>query len=245
MAAVLCLKPSCDSTMWVRAKWLLTCFLHNISAYKLLFTFASHKRDWDSMKTSHPSSSHPSISVKPPSTMNKILIMPAAILQCMANLSSFYFQHEQPHQTILRKHLYSIRHGEGFQVKPTDTSVIRERVWLDDKWFVIEHGIYMPSRSSSSSSKLGEQELCAISIFKFMLKHASESLKNKKMPLLKAFEMVGRGVMELKALEARTDNGNVVLWFKENLEYKSFEVWTDRAAAIGNDLGPSPDHGQD
>ncbi|KAF9390055.1 hypothetical protein CPC16_005354, partial [Podila verticillata] len=80
------------------------------------------------------------------------------------------------------------------------------------------------------------QTLCAIGISKFVLKYAGGSWKNKTIPFLDALEMVGHDVTELRALEARSENGNVVLWPKEQLEFKSFEGWTDRAAAVGNAL---------
>lgn len=48
--------------------------------------------------------------------------------------------------------------------------------------------------------------------------------------------MVGHDVTELRALEAKSDGGNVVLWPKEELEFKSFGGWNDRAAAVGNAL---------
>ncbi|KAG0252716.1 hypothetical protein BG011_006836 [Mortierella polycephala] len=217
--------------------------------------------------------------------------------------------------------LYSLRHGKGFRIKPTDTSVVRERVWVDDldlnfhfsnssygkncdyarvkyvtslfgpsvlplhpmrkiafalggnqmwfkkeitlfqsyeirtrlltwnqKWFVIEHRMYTPSRASKGKGKglNGEQDqelglehghgqtLCAIGISKFVLKHAGGSWKNKTIPFLEALEMVGHDVRELKALEAKSDDGNVVLWPKDGLTFKSFNGWTDRGAAVGN-----------
>ncbi|KAG0248937.1 hypothetical protein BG011_009726 [Mortierella polycephala] len=206
--------------------------------------------------------------------------------------------------------LYSIRHGKGFRIKPTDTSIVRERVWVDDldlnfhfsnssygkncdyarvkyvtsllgpsvlplhpkrriafalggnqfwfkkeitlfqsyeirtrlltwnqKWFVIEHRMYAPSRRSKTDED-GKKKpmLCAIGISKFVLKYASGSWKNKTIPFLDALEMVGHDVSELRALEAKADNGNVVLWPKEDLEFKSFDGWTNRSAAVGNAL---------
>ncbi|KAF9970735.1 hypothetical protein BGZ65_010914, partial [Modicella reniformis] len=194
---------------------------------------------------------------------------------------------------ILAVQLYSLRHGKQFRIKPTDTSIVRERVWVDDldlnfhfsnssygkncdyarvkhvislfgpsvlplhpmrriafalggnqmwfkkeislfqsfeirtrlltwdqKWFVIEHRMYIPSKKSSSTitSQDDQQTLCAIGISKFVLKHASGSLKNKTIPFLDALEMVGHDVTELRALEAKS-------------ELKSFAGWTDRAAA--------------
>ncbi|KAK3812829.1 MAG: hypothetical protein J3Q66DRAFT_285997 [Benniella sp.] len=200
--------------------------------------------------------------------------------------------------------LYSIRHGRQFRIKPTDTSVVRERVWFDDldlnfhfsnssygkncdyarvkyvtslfgpsvlpmhpmrriafalggnqmwfkkeitlfqsyeirtrlltwnqKWFVIEHRMYTPSKAGAQDRKL-----CAIGISKFVLKYAGGSWKNKTIPFLDALEMVGHDVTELRALEARSQDGNVVLWPKEDLEFKSFGGWDDRAAAVGNAL---------
>jgi hypothetical protein len=103
----------------------------------------------------------------------------------------------------------------------------------NQKWFVIEHRMYAPSRPSDSGK---QQQLCAIGISKFVLKYAGGSWKNKTIPFLDALEMVGHDVTELRALEARAHNGNVVLWPKEDLEFKSFEGWTDRAAAVGNAL---------
>ncbi|KAF8975350.1 hypothetical protein BGZ46_009191 [Entomortierella lignicola] len=198
--------------------------------------------------------------------------------------------------------LYSLRHGKGFRIKPTDTSVVRERVWVDDldlnfhfsnssygkncdyarvkyvtslfgpsvlplnpmrrfgfalggnqfwfkkeislfqsfeirtrllawnqKWFVIEHRMYTPSRGK-------RQTLCAIGISKFVLKHIKGSLKNKTIPFLEALEMVGHDVKELRALEAKSDGGSVVLWPKDELEFKSYQGWTNRGAAVGNAL---------
>ncbi|KAF9181043.1 hypothetical protein BGZ51_005703 [Haplosporangium sp. Z 767] len=206
--------------------------------------------------------------------------------------------------------LYSIRHGKGFRIKPTDTSIVRERVWVDDldlnfhfsnssygkncdyarvkyvtsllgpsvlplhpmrriafalggnqfwfkkeitlfqsyeirtrlltwnqKWFVIEHRMYAPSRGSKTGKDgKKEQMLCAIGISKFVLKYAGGSWKNKTIPFLDALEMVGHDVSELRALEAKADDGNVVLWPKEDLEFKSFDGWTNRSAAVGNAL---------
>ncbi|KAI1303531.1 hypothetical protein EDD11_005332 [Mortierella claussenii] len=227
---------------------------------------------------------------------------------------------------ILAVQLYSIRHGKGFRINPMDTSIVRERVWVDDldlnfhfsnssygkncdyarvkyvtsllgpsvlplhpmrriafalggnqmwfkkeitlfqsyeirtrlltwnqKWFVIEHRMYTPSRAvantsnndsksnnnpQGSMSSRGGQKLCAIGISKFVLKYAGGSWKNKTIPFLDALEMVGHDVSQLRQLEARATNekGNVVLWPKEDLEFKSFEGWTDRAAAVGNAL---------
>ncbi|KAF9994364.1 hypothetical protein BGZ80_007828, partial [Entomortierella chlamydospora] len=102
------------------------------------------------------------------------------------------------------------------------------------KWFVIEHRMYTPSRKCSRGEN--EQKLCAIGISKFVLKHAAGSLKGKTIPFLDALEMVGHDVSELRALEANSDNGNVVLWPKDRLEFKSFTGWTDRAASVGNAL---------
>ncbi|KAI1316771.1 hypothetical protein EDD11_009509 [Mortierella claussenii] len=213
--------------------------------------------------------------------------------------------------------LYSLRHGKGFRIKPTDTSVVRERVWVDDldlnfhfsnssygkncdyarvkyvtsllgpsvlpmhplrkiafalggnqfwfkkeislfqsfeirtrllawnqKWFVIEHRVYTPSRgkriktgsSSHAHTSASGQTLCAIGISKFVLKYAGGSWKNKTIPFLDALEMVGHDVRELRVLEAKSDGGNVVLWPKEELEFKSFDGWNDRGAAVGNAL---------
>lgn len=101
----------------------------------------------------------------------------------------------------------------------------------NQKWFVIEHRMYTPA-----SSRGGNQTLCAIGISKFVLKYAGGSWKNKTIPFLDALEMVGHDVSELRALEGKSENGNVVLWPKEDLEFKSFEGWTDRAAAVGNAL---------
>ncbi|CAO3563869.1 unnamed protein product [Mortierella alpina] len=201
--------------------------------------------------------------------------------------------------------LYSFRHGKGFRIKPTDTSIVRERVWVDDldlnfhfsnssygkncdyarvkyvtsllgpsvlplhpmrriafalggnqmwfkkeitlfqsyeirtrlltwnqKWFVIEHRMYTPASSKNG----GKQTLCAIGISKFVLKYAGGSWKNKTIPFLEALEMVGHDVTELRALEESSENGNVVLWPKEELEFRSFNGWTGRAAAVGNAL---------
>ncbi|KAG0223081.1 hypothetical protein BGX31_008722 [Mortierella sp. GBA43] len=203
---------------------------------------------------------------------------------------------------IAATQLYSLRHRKQFRIKPTDTSVVRERVWVDDldmnlhfsnssygkncdyarvkyvtsllgasvlplhpmrkiafalggnqmwfkkeitlfqsyeirtrlltwnqKWFVIEHRMYTPSKSK-------DQTLCAIGISKFVLKYAGGSWKNKTIPFLEALEMVGHDVTELRALEAKADGGNVVLWPKEDLEFKSFGGWDDRASAVGNAL---------
>ncbi|KAF9367267.1 hypothetical protein BGX21_007608, partial [Mortierella sp. AD011] len=58
----------------------------------------------------------------------------------------------------------------------------------------------------------------------------------KTIPFLDALEIVGHDVSELRALEANSDNGNVVLWPKDRLEFKSFTGWTDRAASVGNAL---------
>jgi hypothetical protein len=99
----------------------------------------------------------------------------------------------------------------------------------NQKWFVIEHRMYTPSRG-------GQQSLCAIGISKFVLKYSGGSWKNKTIPFLDALEMVGHDVSELRALESKSENGNVVLWPKENLEFKSFEGWNDRSAAVGNAL---------
>ncbi|KAG0365079.1 hypothetical protein BC939DRAFT_508424 [Gamsiella multidivaricata] len=202
--------------------------------------------------------------------------------------------------------LYSLSHRKGFRIKPTDTSVVRERVWVDDldlnfhfsnssygkncdyarvkyvtslfgssvlplhplrkiafvlggnqflfkkeitlfqsfeirtrllawnqKWFVIEHRMYTPSRKTEGA---GEQTLCAIGISKFVLKHAGGSWKNKTIPFLDALEMVGHDVKELRVLEAKSDGGNVVLLPKEELEFRSFDGWTHRGAAVGNAL---------
>ncbi|KAF9581654.1 hypothetical protein BGW38_001245 [Lunasporangiospora selenospora] len=214
--------------------------------------------------------------------------------------------------------LYSLRHGKSFRIKPTDTTIVRERVWFDDldlnfhfsnssygkncdyarvkyvtsllgpsvlplhpmrkiafalggnqmwfkkeirlfqsyeiqtrllswnqKWFILEHRMYTPQYPSTSSSQRRQRgsdpskesrELCAIGISKFVLKHSSGSLKNKTIPFLDALEMVGHDVRELRLLEAKSDHGNVVLWPKDQLEFKSFEGWTGRAAAVGNAL---------
>ncbi|KAF9376031.1 hypothetical protein CPC16_000396 [Podila verticillata] len=198
--------------------------------------------------------------------------------------------------------LYSLRHRQQFRIKPTDTSIVRERVWFDDldlnfhfsnssygkncdyarvkyvtsllgpsvlplhplrkiafalggnqmwfkkeitlfqsyeirtrllawnqKWFVIEHRMYTPSSGQG-------QTLCAIGISKFVLKYAGGSWKNKTIPFLEALQMVGHDVSHLKALEAKSDDGNVVLWPKDQLEFKSFDGWTSRGAAVGNGL---------
>ncbi|KAF9950891.1 hypothetical protein BGZ72_007540 [Mortierella alpina] len=199
--------------------------------------------------------------------------------------------------------LYSLRHRRGFRINPTDTSIVRERVWVDEldlnfhfsnssygkncdyarvkyvtslfgpsvlplhplrkisfalggnqmwfkkeislfqsyeirtrlltwnqKWFIIEHRMYAPAGRGSS------QTLCAIGISKFVLKYAGGSWKNKTIPFLDALEMVGHDVRELRVLEAKSDNGNVVLWPKDSLAFKSFDGWTDRGAAVGNAL---------
>ncbi|KAF9103773.1 hypothetical protein BGX27_010383 [Mortierella sp. AM989] len=209
---------------------------------------------------------------------------------------------------IVAVQLYSIRHGKGFRIKPTDTSIVRERVWVDDldlnfhfsnssygkncdyarvkyvtsllgpsvlplhpkrriafalggnqmwfkkeitlfqsyeirtrlltwnqKWFVIEHRMYTPSRRCGKGEGK-EQKLCAIGISKFVLKYAGGSWKGKTIPFLEALEMVGHDVSDLRALEARSDGGNVVLWPKDELEFKSFTGWTDHAASVGNAL---------
>ncbi|KAG0045826.1 hypothetical protein BGZ83_008949 [Gryganskiella cystojenkinii] len=203
--------------------------------------------------------------------------------------------------------LYSLRHGRAFRIKPTETSIVRERVWVDDldlnfhfsnssygkncdyarvkyvtsllgptvlplhplrkisfalggnqmwfrkeitlfqsyeirtrlltwnqKWFVIEHRLYTPSKTKSSK----DQQLCAIGISKFVLKYAGGSWKNKTIPFLDALEMVGHDVKQLRDLErdSKNENGNVVLWPKEDLEFKSFGGWDGRAAAVGNAL---------
>ncbi|KAG0007523.1 hypothetical protein BGZ80_004569 [Entomortierella chlamydospora] len=198
--------------------------------------------------------------------------------------------------------LYSLRHGKEFRIKPTDTSVVRERVWVDDldlnfhfsnssygkncdyarikyvtslfgpsvlpmnparkigfalggnqfwfkkeislfqsfeirtrllawnqKWFVIEHRMYTPSSGKG-------EKLCAVGISKFVLKHTKGSLKNKTIPFLEALEIVGHDVNELRALEAKSDGGSVVLWPKDQLEFKSYDGWTNRGAAVGNAL---------
>ncbi|KAF8951535.1 hypothetical protein BGZ46_003932 [Entomortierella lignicola] len=202
--------------------------------------------------------------------------------------------------------LYSIRHRKGFRIQPTDTSVVRERVWMDDldisfqfsnskncdyarikyvtsllgpsalpmhpkrhiafalggsqmwfkkkiglfqsyeiqtrllswnkKWFVIEHKMYIPSRKDKKTGSGEEQTLCAVGISKFVLKHAGGSLKGKTIPFLDALEMVGQDVSELRALEATSDDGNVVLWPKDRLGFKSFTGWTDHGATFGNTL---------
>ncbi|KAF8928273.1 hypothetical protein BGZ58_009762 [Dissophora ornata] len=210
--------------------------------------------------------------------------------------------------------LYSLRHRQNFRIKPTETSVVRERVWFDDldlnlhfsnssygkncdfarikyvtslfgpsvlplypmrkiafalggsqfwfkkeitlfqsyeirtrllawnhKWFVIKHRMYTPSKSEGSSSRQQQEQqeqqtLCAIGISKFVLKYAGGLRKNKTIPFLDALEMVGHNVKELKILEAKSDGGNVVLWPKDHLEFKSFDGWNDRGAAVGNAL---------
>ncbi|KAG9326722.1 hypothetical protein KVV02_002918 [Mortierella alpina] len=199
--------------------------------------------------------------------------------------------------------LYSLRHRRGFRISPTDTSIVRERVWVDEldlnfhfsnssygkncdyarvkyvtslfgpsvlplhplrkiafalggnqmwfkkeislfqsyeirtrlltwnqKWFIIEHRMYAPAGRGSG------QTLCAIGISKFVLKYAGGSWKNKTIPFLDALEMVGHDVRELRVLEAKSDDGNVVLWPKDSLAFKSFDGWTDRGAAVGNAL---------
>ncbi|KAF9956316.1 hypothetical protein BGZ70_009966 [Mortierella alpina] len=199
--------------------------------------------------------------------------------------------------------LYSLRHRKGFRISPTDTSIVRERVWVDEldlnfhfsnssygkncdyarvkyvtslfgpsvlplhplrkiafalggnqmwfkkeislfqsyeirtrlltwnqKWFIIEHRMYAPAGRGSG------QTLCAIGISKFVLKFAGGSWKNKTIPFLDALEMVGHDVRELRVLEAKSDDGNVVLWPKDSLAFKSFDGWTDRGAAVGNAL---------
>ncbi|KAF9564976.1 hypothetical protein EC968_004378 [Mortierella alpina] len=199
--------------------------------------------------------------------------------------------------------LYSLRHSRGFRINPTDTSIVRERVWVDEldlnfhfsnssygkncdyarvkyvtslfgpsvlplhplrkiafalggnqmwfkkeislfqsyeirtrlltwnqKWFIIEHRMYAPAGRGSG------QTLCAIGISKFVLKYAGGSWKNKTIPFLDALEMVGHDVRELRKLEAKSDDGNVVLWPKDSLAFKSFDGWTDRGAAVGNAL---------
>ncbi|KAF9941773.1 hypothetical protein BGZ67_004111 [Mortierella alpina] len=199
--------------------------------------------------------------------------------------------------------LYSLRHQRGFRISPTDTSIVRERVWVDEldlnfhfsnssygkncdyarvkyvtslfgpsvlplhplrkiafalggnqmwfkkeislfqsyeirtrlltwnqKWFIIEHRMYAPAGRGSG------QTLCAIGISKFVLKYAGGSWKNKTIPFLDALEMVGHDVRELRVLEAKSDDGNVVLWPKDSLAFKSFDGWTDRGAAVGNAL---------
>ncbi|KAG0295488.1 hypothetical protein BGZ98_001372 [Dissophora globulifera] len=214
---------------------------------------------------------------------------------------------------------HSLRHRRGFSIKPTETSVVRQRVWVDDldlsfhlansaygkscdyarvkyvtsllgpsalpfhpmrkitfalssnqylykkeirlfqafeirtrllawnpTWFVIEHRMYTLSHSSSSSKKNNNkssssskkgQTLCAISISKLTLKYAGGGAKkNKTIPFLEALEMVGHDVRALKVLEAKSDGGNVVLWPKHELEFRSFDGWNDRGAAVGNAL---------
>ncbi|CAO3569081.1 unnamed protein product [Mortierella alpina] len=199
--------------------------------------------------------------------------------------------------------LYSLRHRRGFRISPTDTSIVRERVWVDEldlnfhfsnssygkncdyarvkyvtslfgpsvlplhplrkiafalggnqmwfkkeislfqsyeirtrlltwnqKWFIIEHRMYAPAGRGSG------QTLCAIGISKFVLKYAGGSWKNKTIPFLDALEMVGHDVRKLRVLEAKSDDGNVVLWPKDSLAFKSFDGWTDRGAAVGNAL---------
>ncbi|KAF9431631.1 hypothetical protein BGZ76_011908 [Entomortierella beljakovae] len=201
---------------------------------------------------------------------------------------------------VLAVQLYSLRHGQQFRIKPTDTSVVKERVWFDDldinfhfsnssygkncdysrikyvtsllgpsvlplhpgrkisfalggnqfffkkevslfqsieirtrllawnqKWFIIEHRMYTPANGK-------EQKLCAVGISKFVLKHSQGSLKGKTIPFLEALEMVGHNVKELRALEAKSDNGSVVLYPKDQLEFKSYEGWTTRGAGFGN-----------
>ncbi|KAF9903982.1 hypothetical protein BX616_001449 [Lobosporangium transversale] len=58
----------------------------------------------------------------------------------------------------------------------------------NQKWFVIEHRMYTPSKSSGSGDKQHHQ-LCAVGISKFVLKYAGGSWKNKTIPFLEALEM--------------------------------------------------------
>ncbi|KAF9426973.1 hypothetical protein BGZ76_002524 [Entomortierella beljakovae] len=257
----------------------------------------------------------------PPSTMNKILMnMPAPmafyqkhvrrliLLVVLLNIKSLPgVFHAKMFLRIIAVQLYSIRHRQGFRIKPTDTSIVRERVWVDDldlnfhfsnssygkncdyarvkfvisllgpsvlplhpnrkiafalggnqmwfkkeitlfqsyeirtrlltwnqKWFILEHRMYTPARRNGNKEK--EQQLCAIGISKFVLKYASGSWKGKTIPFLDALDMVGHDITELRALEAKSEDGSVVLWPKDELEFKSFTGWSSKGAAVGNGL---------
>ncbi|KAF9143784.1 hypothetical protein BGX30_014736 [Mortierella sp. GBA39] len=203
--------------------------------------------------------------------------------------------------------LYSIRYGRAFRIKPTETSIVRERVWFDDldlnfhfsnssygkncdfgrvkyvtsllgpsalpyhpfqkmtfalggnqmwfkkeirlfqtyeirtrllswnqKWFIIEHRMYTPCKGKA-------QTLCAIGLSKFVLKFSGGTWKGKTVPFLDALEMVGHDVRQLRVLEAKAkgngeEDGNVVLWPREELRFEGYDGWTDRGAAVGNTL---------
>ncbi|KAG0213499.1 hypothetical protein BGX33_002864 [Mortierella sp. NVP41] len=99
----------------------------------------------------------------------------------------------------------------------------------NQKWFIIEHIMYTPGKGT-------EQTLCAIGLSKFVLKYSGGTWKGKTVPFLDALKMVGHDDRQLRVLEAKSGDGNVVLWSRGDIGFKDYDGWTDRGAAVGNTL---------
>ncbi|KAG0072217.1 hypothetical protein BGZ90_011992 [Linnemannia elongata] len=121
------------------------------------------------------------------------------------------------------------------EIRLFQTYEIRTRLlsW-NQKWFIIEHRMYTPGKGKTKT-------LCAIGLSKFVLKFSGGTWRGKTVPFLDALEMAGHDVRQLRVLEAKAkgsggEDGNAVLWPREELRFEGYDGWTDRGAAVGNTL---------